>query len=73
MPWLKACQVARNHSARVTASEKGASLSTTTAANTSPAHAVLEKGLFALEETSGKKRGLNPLSTLGFCIPQSLC
>ena len=31
------------------------------------------EGLFALEETSGKKRGLNPLSTRGLCIAQSLC
>ena len=26
-----------------------------------------------LEETSEEKKGLKPLSTPGFCIPQSLC
>lgn len=71
-PWLTACQVGRNHSAWVTASEKGATLSTATPFPR-PAPRSSGGAEVSLEETSEEKRGLKPLSTPRFCIPQSLC
>lgn len=62
-PWLKACQVGRNHSARVPASEKGATLSTAPPFPRPAPRSSGEGAEGSLEETSEEKRGLKPLST----------